>query len=207
MAMKKTLPYKSILVLIIMISSITSTALAQQKDWTEKSAKQWVKSKEWANGLTIKVHPSLDAVEFAKQYSANKAEWDKAFAFIKDNDLKALSAGKYPIDGDNVYAMITDGPEKEFENTAWESHKKYIDIQYVITGKEKIGVESLSKTTVSKPYDETKDYANYTAEGKFYIATPDEFFLFFPTDVHRPNIKVEGFDTAKKLVIKVRYAN
>jgi biofilm protein TabA len=204
--MTKPLPYKSILFLFFMISSI-NTVLAQQKEWTEKSAKKWVKSKQWADGLTIKVHPSVDAVEFAKQYSANKVYWDKAFAFIRDKNLKELPAGKYPIDGENVYATITDGPEKEFEKTAWESHRKYIDVQYVITGKEKIGVESLSKATVSKPYDEAKDGANYTATGEFYVATPDEFFLFFPTDVHRPNIKVDGFDTAKKLVIKIRYAN
>jgi biofilm protein TabA len=204
--MTKPLPYKSILFLFFMISSI-NTVLAQQKEWTEKSAKKWVKSKQWADGLTIKVHPSVDAVEFAKQYSANKGYWDKAFAFIRDKNLKELPAGKYPIDGENVYATITDGPEKEFEKTAWESHRKYIDVQYVITGKEKIGVESLSKATVSKPYDEAKDGANYTATGEFYVATPDEFFLFFPTDVHRPNIKVDGFDTAKKLVIKIRYAN
>ncbi len=204
--MKKLIPFTNILFLFFM-TSITNSALAQQQEWTEKSAKEWVKSQVWANGLAIEVHPSVDAVEFARQYNANKAEWDKAFAFIKDKDLKELPAGKYTIDGDSVYAMITDGPEKEFENTAWESHRKYIDIQHVITGKEKIGVESLPKATLSKPYDETKDFANYTAEGKFYVATPDEFFLFFPADVHRPNIKVEGFDTAKKLVIKIRYVN
>ncbi|MDP9049066.1 MAG: YhcH/YjgK/YiaL family protein [Bacteroidota bacterium] len=190
-----------------MISSITYSALAQQKEWTEKSAKKWVKSKQWAEALPVNVHRSVNALEFERQYKTNKEYWDKAFAFMKDKNLKELPVGKYLIDGDNVYATITDGPEKEFEKTAWESHRKYIDIQYVIIGKEKIGVESLANATVSKPYDETKDFANYTAKGKFYIATPAEFLLFFPSDVHRPNIKVDGFDTAKKLVIKIRCAN
>jgi len=68
-------------------------------------------------------------------------------------------------------------------------------------------VSPLAEATVTKPYDETKDGANYNATGKYFIASPKEFFLFFPNDVHRPNIKVEGFDTVKKLVIKIKYAN
>jgi YhcH/YjgK/YiaL family protein len=44
------------------------------------------------------------------------------------------------------------------------------------------------------------------AGGKFYTAKPGTFFLFFPQDVHRPNIKVKGYDLVKKLVIKIRMA-
>ena len=84
------------------------------------------------------------------------------------------------LDGDNVYATITEGPAKTFEQSAWESHRKYIDLQYVIKGKEKIGVTAVSTATIIKPYDETKDVANYNAEGQFYLAEPDTFFLFFP---------------------------
>ena len=63
----------------------------------------------------------------------------------------------------------------------------------------------VASATVIKPYDAGRDAANYNAEGKFYIASPGEFFLFFPGDAHRPNIKVDGYDTVKKLVIKIRY--
>jgi len=181
---------------------------AQQSDaaqWTAKTAEKWVKSKEWAHGSKIKVHPSINLVEFAKQYHTNKALWDKAIAFLNDKKLDTLKSGKYTIDGINVYATITEGPSKEFAQSAWESHRNYIDLQYVIRGKEKIGVTPVSSATVIKPYDETKDIANYNAEGKYYIATPEEFFLFFPVDAHRPNIKIDGYDIVKKLVIKIKY--
>jgi YhcH/YjgK/YiaL family protein len=177
------------------------------KDWTEKDAKKWVKSKEWSNGLKVNASSSVNAVEFAKQYHANKAYWDKAFEFMRDKNLKDLAPGKYVIDGDNVYATITEAPSKTFEQSAWESHRKYIDLQYVVTGQEKIGLSPLSETTVTAPYDDSKDIAHYTAKGKFYTATPDEFFLFFPNDAHRPNILVDGYDVVKKLVIKIKYAN
>jgi len=184
---------------------IGNLAIAQQ--WTAWSAKKWVKGREWANGAKIKLSSSADYLEFAKQYHANKAWWDKAFSFLNDAKLDTLKPGKYVIDGDNVYAMVTEAPSKEFDKSAWESHKKYIDLHYLIRGKEKIGAAPVATATVTNPYDATKDAANYNADGKYYIAAPGEFFLFFPGDAHRPNIKVEGYDTVKKLVIKIKYAN
>jgi biofilm protein TabA len=193
--------------LFFIFLSLALVATAQAtKPWTKKSAAKWMKSNEWKNGLALDVHPSVNEIEFAEQYHKNKAAWDKAFAFMRDQDLSALKPDKYVIDGDNVYAMITEAPSKTFEQSAWESHRKYIDIQYVIKGEENIGVVQLSKATVSKPYDEIKDYANYTAEGEYYTAKPGTFFLFFPDDVHRPNIKVDEHEVVKKLVIKVRVA-
>jgi biofilm protein TabA len=204
--MKKRSVIKIVPLSFIFLSLTLAAAGQQTNTRTKKSAAKWMKSNEWKNGLTLDVHPSVNEVEFAEQYHKNQAEWDKAFAFMRDRDLSSLKPGKYAIDGDNVYAMITDAPSKTFEQSAWESHRKYIDLQYVIRGQEKIGVVPLSKATVSKPYDETKDFAHYTAEGEYYIAKPGTFFLFFPGDVHRPNIKVDGYDVVKKLVIKIRVA-
>lgn len=196
------------LLMIFAFTTFSKVVLAQQSDTTQltaKAAEKWVKSKEWAHGLKIKVHPSVNSIEFSKQYHANKALWDKAIAFLGDKKLDTLRPGKYTIDGTNVYATITEAPSKEFAQSAWESHRNYIDLQYVIRGKEKIGVAPVSSASVTKPYDETKDIANYNADGKYYIAAPDEFFLFFPGDAHRPNIKVDGYDIVKKLVIKIKY--
>ncbi|MFD0792138.1 YhcH/YjgK/YiaL family protein [Mucilaginibacter litoreus] len=110
------------------------------------------------------------------------------------------------MDGENAYANITRSPSKELDNANWESHKNYIDLQYVINGKEQIGVADIATATVTKPYDAAKDVANYRAEGKYYTAEPGIFFLFFPQDAHRPNIKVAGYDVVKKMVIKIKTA-
>ena len=180
--------------------------LAQDNGWTKKKAKKWFKKKEWLGGLQLKAHETVDVIEFAKQYHANKVYWDKAIAFLKNNDLNKLAKGKYPIDGENVYASVTEDATKDFDKTNWESHKKYIDIQYVIDGEEKIGVYPVAKATVTKEYDEKKDAANYSANGKLYSASPGTFFIFFPSDAHRPNITPGGNKVDKKIVIKVRYA-
>ncbi|MDQ6905082.1 MAG: YhcH/YjgK/YiaL family protein, partial [Bacteroidota bacterium] len=152
-------------------------------------------------------HKSINVEEFAKQYRRNKATWDKAFAFLKDNDLQNLAVGKYPIDGDNAFATITQDSTKVFDKTNWESHRKYLDLQSVISGEEKIGVCPIEDATVTKSYDEKRDAANYTAKGKIYTAVPGTFFIFFPGDAHRPGITTGGNAVDKKLVIKIKVVN
>jgi biofilm protein TabA len=204
--MNKLQVYKKLLLFFAFLS-LTSKVFAQDTTtWNEKSAAKWVRSNEWKNGLKLKAHSSVNNVVFAEQYHKNKAAWDKAFAFLRDSDLLTLKPGKYVIDGDNVYATITEAPSKTFDQSAWESHRRYIDLQYVIKGKEKIGVAPITTATIIKPYDDAKDAANYTAEGQYYIAIPGTFFLFFPGDAHRPSIKVDGYDMVKKLVIKIKVA-
>lgn len=118
--------------------------------------------------------------------------------------LTKLAPGKYPIDGDNVYASVTYDPTKDFDKSRWESHKKYTDLQYVISGEEKIGMKPADKLTVTQPYDEEKDIAHYSGPGKIYLAKPRTFFLFFPGTAHRPNITMNGNKPDQKIVIKIK---
>jgi YhcH/YjgK/YiaL family protein len=174
---------------------------------TKSKAEKWFKKKEWLNGAPLKPHKSINKVEFARQYRINKVYWDKAFAFLKEQNLQTIAKGKYPIDGDNVFASVTEDPSKDFDKTNWESHRKYIDIQCVLAGEEKMGKWPVAEvTSITRPYDETKDVANYTAPGKFYIIPAGTFIIFFPGEAHRPNITPGGNKVVKKLVIKVRAA-
>jgi len=201
-------PVNKKIMLITALVFMSSLVIAQTDSAKKvKAANKWVKSKAWAKDLKIQVYADINSVEFERQYKASKATWDKVFQFLADSaKLATLAPGKYPVDGENAYASITDVPTRTPEAAKWESHRKYIDLQYVIRGEEKIGVDAVASATVTVPYNETKDGANYTDDGgKYYIATPKEFYLFFPSEAHRPNLKVDGYDTDKKLVIKIKY--
>jgi YhcH/YjgK/YiaL family protein len=76
----------------------------------------------------------------------------------------------------------------------------------VITGEEKIGVADITKLTITMPFDASKDLMNYSGDGNFYTAVPGTFFLFFPSDAHRPGITTSSNKPDKKIVIKIRYA-
>jgi len=173
---------------------------------SKRKAKKWFAKKEWLGGAKLAPHQTINKQEFARQYGLNKVYWDKAFAFLRDHNLDSLPKGKYVIDGDNVTASVSTDPSKDLEKTNWESHRRYIDVQCIISGEEKMGLWPVADATVIREYDEKKDVANYSATGKFYVAGPGEFFIFFPADAHRPNITPGGNKVVKKIVIKVRVA-
>lgn len=198
---------KIIIPIVFLSFLLTLGAFTAPKDPTKHQAKKWFKKQEWLNGLQLKPNKSVDYIEFYRQYHANKMYWDKAFDFLKTQNLQTIAVGRHEIDGDHVYASVTQNPTKDFDSTAWESHRKYIDLQYVISGKEKIGMTSPEKLAVTKPYDATKDLANYSGDGKLYKAEPGTFFLFFPSNAHRPNIADGDKTPDKKIVIKIRYAD
>jgi biofilm protein TabA len=192
--------------LLCFFGIIHLSAQSTTNDWSAKKANKWFKKKEWLNGAPFTPHSSIDKVEFAKQYHLNQPYWDKAFAFLKNTDLKTLSVGRHNIDGDNVYATVQESPTKDLDKTAFESHRKYIDLQLVITGEENMGKAPLGSVTVSKNYDERTDLANYTGDGKIYTVPAGTFMLFFPKDAHRPNITPGGNKADKKIVIKIKVA-
>ncbi len=193
---------KLLFALLVLVSCGFSVNVNAQ---TKKENETWFKKQEWLGGLKLQPHSSVDVQEFARLYHTHKKYFDEAFAFLKNHDLKKLAPGKYPIDGDNVYASVTNDPTKNFDVSKWESHKKYTDLQYVISGEEKIGVDPGAKgLTVTEPYNQEKDVAHYTGPGKIYDAKPGTFFLFFPGTAHRPNITTGGNKPDLKIVIKIK---
>ena len=62
--------------------------------------------------------------------------------WLEKTDLKNLEDGKYEIENETVYASVQTYITKD--DAKYEAHKKYIDIQYMINGAEKIGVTDLS---------------------------------------------------------------
>jgi biofilm protein TabA len=180
---------------------------------SKKDADKWVKSKAYAPNLKGSVDPSVNSVEFAKQYNANKAVWDKVFAFLQNPDLANMRGGHVNIDGENgenAYAIFVNDIPKDFAISNWEVHKKYIDVHVVLEGQEKIAGTSFDKMkdAVVTPFNDNSDigYYKYDAFNDYLIANPEKIFIYFPGEAHRPHLKVDpaSADKVKKVVIKVK---
>ncbi len=204
-----------VLILIIGVGSLTqscknskgkkeASAGMNESSANADKAASWYSGYTWSEGLQLVPHESTNKQEFDKLYKANPEWWNKAFEWLKTTNLDSIKPGTYLIDDGNVRAMVSELPAPELENVKWEFHRKFSDIQYIIKGKAKMGVAAVSKATVTEPYDSTKDIGFGTVEGKYYTAEPDTFFIFTPEEIHRPGIKIDGYDTIKKVVIKVR---
>ena len=95
---------------------------------------------------------------------------------------------------------------KERKDCFFESHKKYVDIQFMIKGDEYMDVSSLDNLKTISEYEEETDFIKY--EGKCedissILVKENELAIFYPTDAHQPCVKVEKSQVIYKAVIKI----
>ena len=146
----------------------------------------------------------VDKIENAGLYKNLGERIQKSFNYIKQTDLKKLKSGRYDIDGDKIFALISEYQTKAESDGKLEAHKKYIDVQFVIEGEELMGYSPLGDQSILEPYKEENDIIFYKGEKVFIKVTEGMFAIFFPEDVHMPGIEVGESSAVKKLVIKVR---
>lgn len=174
--------------------------------WSAKKIDKWFEKGAWLNGWQVKPDPSVNRKEFAILYFKNKERWDKAFSFMKNNDLSKLEVKRYDIDGNNVYALIQEYMSKDEQTARYEAHEKYADIQYVVSGKELMGISPMAeKKEILEPYNAEKDIVFMSVQKIVnYKADPGRFFIFFPDDIHRPGLRDGESIKIRKAVIKVK---
>jgi YhcH/YjgK/YiaL family protein len=146
----------------------------------------------------------VDKIENAEIYKNLGKRIQKSLDYIKQTELKKLQPGRYDIDGDNIFALISTYQTKPASEGKLEAHKKYIDVQYVIEGEELMGYAPLGSQEILEAYKEENDIIFYTGEKVFIKVTEGMFAIFSPEDVHMPGISVNENFPVKKLVIKVR---
>jgi YhcH/YjgK/YiaL family protein len=140
-------------------------------------------------------------------YKAINPNFARAIDFVLTTDLKSLETGRHDIDGDNVFAIVNEYTTRPVEECDPESHRDYADIQIMITGIERFGYAPLQSTVPTTPYEEEKDVAFYALpedQISYIRLTPGQFIIFFPTDIHQPEVFHIQPELVKKLVMKVR---
>lgn len=146
----------------------------------------------------------IDKIENAELYYKLGERILKSFNYIKKADLKKLKPGRYDIDGDNIFALISEYQIKPEAEGKLEAHRKYIDIQYVIEGEELMGYAPLGNQKTLEAYKEENDIVFYKGEKVLIKVSAGMFAIFFPEDVHMPGICVDKKSPVKKLVIKIK---
>jgi len=147
----------------------------------------------------------IDLLSNAHLYYNQGPLFKKAFEYLAQTDFSKVEKGKYELDGQNLFAIVNEYDSVSPDNEQMESHKKYIDIQYIVTGGERIGHDFLKAQTPSKAYDEEKDFMLFGEKPSFFsVLQQGMFAIFFPHDLHMPNIMIDKAAYVKKVVIKVR---
>ena len=145
----------------------------------------------------------IDKIENCKLYQGLGKRIAKAFEYINETDLSQTPVGNYEIDGENLFALVQQYETKDIEGANPEGHHKYIDIQYIISGVELIGLVTLRDQipVLSKKED---NYDLYDCDTTLFRMDSGMFSIFFPEDIHMPGIELKQSSTVKKVVIKVK---
>lgn len=145
----------------------------------------------------------IDSLKNADKYISLHPNFAKAFEWIKSQDLETIEVAKYPIDGPEVHASVSEKDGYSREDAKFECHNNWLDIQVCPTGKEQMGWSARERVTSPKgEYNAEKDVTFFNDKPDTYFTLQaGQFAIFYPEDVHAPQI---GEGPIKKLVVKIK---
>ena len=148
----------------------------------------------------------VDCLGNCEKYHFGK-DWEIAFEFLMSltPDIKD---GEYPLKGKEIFALVMSYETRDSEKAVLEAHRKYVDIQTVISGRERIEWFPTDTLLADIEYDESKDaeFYNYPDNRPTKIDIyPDTFVALFPQDAHMPSLMVGNSpELIKKVVVKLQ---
>lgn len=145
----------------------------------------------------------IDKLSNSQIYATLNPRLQAGFEFLKNQDLAALEVGKHPIDGEQVFALVQHYNTKPVEEGKLETHRKCLDLQYVVSGRELMGWAPISGLQPLGSYSPENDIQFFAGQGNLILFEAGMFAIFFPEDAHMPGIAFEGPEPVKKIVIKV----
>jgi YhcH/YjgK/YiaL family protein len=145
----------------------------------------------------------LDLLDNAELYRRLGERFVAGFDYLRQ-DLLKVADGRYEIVGDDVFALVQSYDTKPLAQGKWEAHRQYADIQYMISGRERMGVAPIARMKTQTPYNPDTDLEFFTGDGQMVTVEQGGFTIFLPHDVHMPTIAVDRVEPVKKVVVKVR---
>jgi biofilm protein TabA len=148
----------------------------------------------------------VDKIENIDMYTGLSRGVIKALKLLKDGKLAQKADGRYEVDGDDLFYVISSYTTKPGEECRFETHEKYIDVQALLAGEESMGYICSDDLSPQTPYDGTRDIAFYeTPDHYSRIAfSAGMFCIFYAHDGHMPGGQLDAPSDVRKVIFKVR---
>ena len=131
----------------------------------------------------------------------------KALEYLAATDFSKVADGRYVLDGEKMYANVENYTTADRSTKKPEGHNKYIDVQYLGKGTEKIYfVPRTADVKVVEDYAEERDllFFENIEENDYVVLNAGDFAVLFPWELHRPGCNVENEPSAvQKIVVKI----
>ena len=150
----------------------------------------------------------IDTLHNCEQYYVFGERFEKAFEFLKKNDITKMELGRHDIDGDDVFILVQSYDSKSIDNCGFEAHKKFADVHFVAEGFEYLGYGPLERA--GEPiteYDSKADAVFFEKECQFVLLQKGDIAIVFPHDVHMPQRRALVEVPVRKACVKVRVAD
>lgn len=148
----------------------------------------------------------LDRLANHARYVSWMPQLAAGFEFLTTRGRASLEEGRHEIDGERVFATVARYETRDYESAEPEAHRRYLDIQYVISGRETIYWTPLAETgPESMAYDAQRDLVFFqrNARARPFELAAGHFCIFFPEDAHEPNCHCGPPSPVHKAVVKV----
>ncbi|MFG1173145.1 YhcH/YjgK/YiaL family protein [Erwiniaceae bacterium CAU 1747] len=129
-----------------------------------------------------------------------------AVDYLVRHDLRAMAAGRYQHDRTGWVVQVLDLQTVPHSESFPEAHRHVVDVQFLVHGEEQIGVATeKAELTVHQPYHAERDIIFYrdAPNETLLQMKPGNFAVFFPQDLHRPNLMIDSPRAIRKVVIKI----
>lgn len=149
----------------------------------------------------------IDSIKNASKYFCVHPSFEAAFKAL-DGITDETPDERITVDGDNIFINLSTYTNKNVDECLFESHKKYIDIQFVLRGSEIIDVCDTENLTFTDNRLDTDDIAFFENTDTFSRALLTEglFVVLFPGEAHRPCVAPDGKGVkVRKAVAKIIY--
>jgi len=148
----------------------------------------------------------VDKIENIDQYFGLSGRITKALQFLKETPFMQKKDGRYEIEGNELFSQIFTYTSKLPEECNFETHTKYIDLQYMLSGCEVMGYSpSQNLTSIINPYDDVMDIALFNMPNSYskIIFSEGMFILLYPDEGHMFKCWLNGPLTVRRVVVKI----
>ena len=148
----------------------------------------------------------LDQLDSALMYGALGQRILIGLSLLNEESVRDAKPGKQKVDGENLFYNVDEYETKPIEEGRFEIHRKYLDIQYIVSGEECIGTAPLEGLTEIAAYDGEKDLAFYEYEPTMsrLVLKQGMFAIFWPNEPHMPGRRIGNTsEKVKKIVVKI----
>ena len=135
-----------------------------------------------------------------KKYAAMLPGIEEAFDAV--NALTEYEDKKtYPLSDGNRFFLAIQGTKAP---DVAEAHRKYLDIQYIVKGKEVVGYAPLEACRIEGEFNEEKDIGKYTGDFEYITIGEGMCYVAFPEDAHMPGRHLDVPNDFGKVVVKLK---